>query len=134
MWGARTGAKHSPCSSHWQHDSKVVPPYSPNSTLRETNRNPRRHSRKCRTAGYGRELVGWKACGQLGRAAARSSRGLVPRLNGTAVYGPVSTVVWDPGANSSREPDWTFIFIVCSRTGFTGLKALLSFLGRLRFC
>ncbi len=30
------------------------------------------------------------------RASARSSRGLVPRLSGTAVYRPVRTVVWDP--------------------------------------
>ena len=37
-----------------------------------------------------------KHVGAQGRASARSSRGLVPRLCGTAVYGPVRTVVWDP--------------------------------------
>jgi hypothetical protein len=37
-----------------------------------------------------------KHCGRSGRASARSSRGPVPRLIGTAVYGPVRTVVWDP--------------------------------------
>jgi hypothetical protein len=34
--------------------------------------------------------------GAQGRASACSSRGLVPRQCGTAVYGPVRTVVWDP--------------------------------------
>ena len=36
-----------------------------------------------------------KHVGAQGRASACSSRGLVPRLCGTAVYGPVRTVVWD---------------------------------------
>jgi hypothetical protein len=31
--------------------------------------------------------------------------GFAPCLIGTAVYGPVRTVVWDPGANHSRGPD-----------------------------
>jgi hypothetical protein len=80
----------------------------------------RRPSRKRQMARHGRELVRWEACGCSGRASARSSRGLVPRLNGTAVYGPVRTVVWDPGANHSRGPDSIlFIFgstsIGCSR-------------------
>jgi len=37
-----------------------------------------------------------KHVGAQGRASACSSRGLVPRLCGTAGYGPVCPVVWDP--------------------------------------
>ncbi len=36
-----------------------------------------------------------KHVGAWERASARPSRGLVPRQCGTAVYGPVRTVVWD---------------------------------------
>ena len=46
-----------------------------------------------------------KHVGTQEQASACSSHGLVPCLNGTAVYGPVRTVVWDPGANHSRGPD-----------------------------
>ena len=35
-----------------------------------------------------------------------SLRAESPRLNGTARYGVVRRVVWDPGANHSRGPDW----------------------------
>ncbi len=44
-----------------------------------------------------------------GLRSARSSRGLVPCLIGSAVYGPVRTVVWDRGANHSRGPDSPFL-------------------------
>ena len=37
-----------------------------------------------------------KHVGVQERAWACSLRGLVPRPSGTAVYGPVCTVVWDP--------------------------------------
>jgi hypothetical protein len=37
-----------------------------------------------------------KHVGTLERASACSSRGPVPRLVGTALYGPVRRVVWDP--------------------------------------
>lgn len=37
-----------------------------------------------------------KHVGARRRVSARLSRGLVPRLNGTAGYGPVRPVVWDP--------------------------------------
>ena len=37
-----------------------------------------------------------------------SLRGKGPKLIGTALYGAVRRVVWDPGANYSRGPDWGF--------------------------
>ena len=49
-----------------------------------------------RRRGESESRHGEKHVGVQEQASACSLRGLVPRPSGTAVYGPVRTVVWDP--------------------------------------
>ena len=46
-----------------------------------------------------------ETAGHESRLDRSSLRGKGPKLIGTALYGAVRRVVWDPGANYSRGPD-----------------------------
>jgi hypothetical protein len=68
---------------------------------------PRSRSRLCKSA----EPVCIDAAQRSQSRLDRSSPwGEGPSLIGTALYGAVRRVVWDPGANYSRGPDWLNYF------------------------
>ena len=58
-----------------------------------------------------RSLTAWTEARSQSRLDRSSLRGKGLKLIGTALYGAVRRVVWDPGANYSRGPDSVLLLL-----------------------
>ena len=73
-----------------------------------------------------RSLTAWTEARSQSRLDRSSPWGKGPSLIGTALYGAVRRVVWDPGANYSRGPDCASCFVGELRSGASNAPQAVS--------